>query len=239
MSRLVEQKAAAVSAARQEPAKIVHDVYSTGDQAALNSYYRDWAGAYDSDVVERMGYTAPSEAAEVLAEWLPGAGEAHVLDAGAGTGLVGEALKSLGFTRIDALDASQEMLDVAGSKGVYSRLIRAELGPDRLDLGDATYDGLICVGTFTFGHVKADAFDELLRILKPGGLFCFTHRTDVYADPSLGFERRQADLSADGAWELLFKSEARPYLPRVDPKIRYNTWLYRKASQPAANDALR
>lgn len=211
------------------PAQIVHDVYQAGSQQALNRYYESWAVDYDTDVIERMGYNAPNEAATVLATWVPDRG-LLVLDAGAGTGLAGEALSKLGFRHIDALDASPEMLDVAATKHVYQRLIRAELGPRRLELPNDLYDAIICVGTFTFGHVKADALDELHRILKPNGIFCFTHRTDVYADPAMGFGRQQDDMERAGLMHLLHRTEPAAYLPLVDPEIMYQIWVYRKAA---------
>ena len=43
---------------------------------------------------------------------------------------------------------------------------------DKIDLNkkiqeqDNSFDALMCVGTFTFGHVKPPALDEFLRITK-------------------------------------------------------------------------
>ena len=51
----------------------------------------------------------------------------RIIDAGAGTGLVGEALAKLGYTNMDALDISQEMLDEAEKKKVYTKFICAPL----------------------------------------------------------------------------------------------------------------
>ena len=48
-----------------------------------------------------------------------------IIDAGAGTGLAGEELFKLGYTNIDALDISQEMLNEAKKKNVYKKLICA------------------------------------------------------------------------------------------------------------------
>ena len=42
--------------------------------------------------------------------------EARIMDAGAGTELIGEELKNLGYGYIDALDISQEILNVAKEK---------------------------------------------------------------------------------------------------------------------------
>ena len=46
--------------------KIVQGVYSTGSQSVLNEYYRNWARNYDDDVMVRMGYKAPIQAAEAF-----------------------------------------------------------------------------------------------------------------------------------------------------------------------------
>ena len=57
------------------------------------------------------GWMAPREAAGYLARHLEER-DAPVLDAGAGTGLVGQALASHGFAHIEALDLSATMLEV-------------------------------------------------------------------------------------------------------------------------------
>ena len=51
----------------------------------------------------------------------------------------------------------------------------------------------MCVGTFTFGHVKSDALDEFVRITKPGGLICFTINEGIYEE--YGFDKKIKALS--------------------------------------------
>ena len=43
-----------------------------------------------------------------------------------------------------------------------------------INKNDNSYDAVMCVGTFTFGHVKPQALDEFIRITKNKGLICFT-----------------------------------------------------------------
>ena len=43
-------------------------------------------------------------------------------------------------------------------------------------------------GTFTHGHVGADAFDELLRITKPGGLFVLSINSKFFV--KAGFKEK-------------------------------------------------
>ena len=207
--------------------KIVSDVYATGGQSELNTYYQNWAHDYDNDVVDRMGYQVPREASEDFARIVTDK-TAKVLDVGAGTGLVGQHLKELGFRNVDALDASQQMLDVAQSKGIYRDFICSELGGSGIDVAPDTYDATICVGTYTFGHVKAKALSEVLDITKANGVMCFTQRLDFFENPETGFKAMMAQLEQTGRMSLIEKTNPRKYLPLMDPDIEYSTWIYRK-----------
>ena len=92
-----------------------------------------------------------------------------ILDVGAGTGLVGENLRGRGYTHIDALDISQEMLDVTKEKDIYSKLICAALGDEPVsEIATGEYDGLISSGAFTEGHIGPGRFREVVRQVKPG-----------------------------------------------------------------------
>ena len=60
------------------------------------------------------------------------------------------------------------MLEVARQKGIYRNLVEADLTRP-LDAADETYDGVVCAGVFTSGHVGPQGLDELLRVGKSGG----------------------------------------------------------------------
>jgi ubiquinone/menaquinone biosynthesis C-methylase UbiE len=154
--------------------------------------------------VGRFGYVAHRVSAETLDAALRNT-DAYVLDAGCGTGLVGEELARKGYRRMDALDYSREMLEEARQKAVYSRYIQADLNQP-LSIGDDRYDAVVCAGTFTYGHVKADAFEELVRITRPGGVVCFTIRDGAYED--YGYRPRMIRLEQKGAWELVGMQDA-------------------------------
>lgn len=151
-------------------------------------YYRDWAARYDRDFAAGMGYRSPHAVAAVFAAL---GGRGPVLDVGAGTGLVAEALARIGTGPVDAIDISAEMLAVAAGKGVYRQVIRADLTAV-LPIGNSVYSGLISAGTFTHGHVGPEAFEELLRVASPGALFAVTVHSAVYE--RMGFAQRFASL---------------------------------------------
>ena len=80
------------------------------------------------------------------------------------------------------------------------------------------YDSVMCVGTFTFGHVKPQALDEFVRITKKGGLICFTINEGIYKE--YGFDKKIDTLKKEGKWKELefFKSD---YIASKD----VNAWL--------------
>lgn len=174
-------------------------VYTAENHEELMDAYKDWATQYDDDTVGKFGYVAHAATGKALHRALDEP-RACVLDAGCGTGLVGEVLRGMGYKRLDALDYSQEMLDEAEKKGLYRRLLHADLSKP-LDIADNQYDAVACAGTFTYGHVGAEGFDELVRITRPEGIVCFTIRQGAYEDH--GYRRHMIDLERRDAWELL------------------------------------
>ena len=58
---------------------------------------------------------------------------AFTLDVAAGTSILGLELNKLGYTYIDALDMSQEMINRAKNKKVYTKLICAAVNDQRMN----------------------------------------------------------------------------------------------------------
>ena len=162
--------------------------YALGGKEETREFYKAWAETYDQTFAQDRGYRSPAEVARRFRAAADG--NEPVLDVGAGTGLIGAALDGV---EIDALDLSPEMLEVAGRKGVYRKLITADLtGP--LDIPDASYGGVVSSGTFTHGHVGPVCLPELIRITRPGALFVCTVIPAVY--DSAGFGSALAQLVA-------------------------------------------
>ena len=49
-------------------------------------------------------------------------------------------LTKLGFTNLDALDGSENMLKEARKKKIYKRMIQHLIGPDKIPIGDGKLD---------------------------------------------------------------------------------------------------
>lgn len=178
--------------------KPIHDrVLNATNKDELKAAYSEWAEQYDSDLVEELGYVAPVLAAKVLEKDLDDK-TAQILDAGCGTGLVGEVLAREGYRDIHGLDFSEHMLQQARQKDIYTALHQADL-TKRLDIDDNTYDAVISVGTFTCGHVGPQALNELVRITKPGGPICFTVRDTAWQDDN--YRKTVQAMESRGKWE--------------------------------------
>ena len=122
-----------------------------------------------------------------------GAKSARILDAGTGTGLVGECLVKAGYGNLVAMDLSKGTLDEAKSKNLYNEFRQMALG-GTLDFATDEFDAVIGVGVFTQGHAPASSFDELARITKPGGLIVFSLRVDMYETD--GFKEQQSGMES-------------------------------------------
>jgi SAM-dependent methyltransferase len=150
--------------------------------------------------------------------------QAHILDAGAGTGLVGECLVSAGYKDLAAMDLSKGMLDEAESKNLYNAFHQMALGGD-LDFKTDEFDAVISVGVFTQGHAPANSLDELARITKPGGLIVFSLRVDTY-EPA-GFKKQQTGMEEAGVWELAEMTDEFQPLPKGEPEVWHRIWAYK------------
>lgn len=152
-------------------------VYGAASQSEVAALYDRWAESYDAEMA-RAGYRHPSIGLALLARHLP-RGAAPVLDAGAGTGLLGEWLAILGWPEVEGLDISAGMLAVAARKGSYRALHQLALGGP-LPFADGHFAAVVCTGVFTTGHVGPEGLDELVRICRPGGVLVLTVKTTLW-----------------------------------------------------------
>ncbi len=174
------------------------DLNDAKNDNSLTKVYRDWAKKYDYDNDYVLGTVSQSKSVNLLSTRLKNK-TAKIIDVGCGTGLVGEKLKAKDFIYFDGIDISKDMLSIAKSRG-YRNLFLGSLNK-KLPLLDNAYDTAMCVGVFTHGHVSSDGFNELCRIVKPGGYVCFTINEGVFE--KYGFKEMITEFQLNKAWEVI------------------------------------
>ena len=172
------------------PNQFVSEAYSLESAADQVAFYRKWAEDYDRQMLDELGFVAPMMIARYLEEKLSDPSCA-IFDIGCGTGLTCVYFAERGYSHLDGIDLSPDMVRVAAERGIYRELLVGDV-TQALERDDASYDGVVSSGTFTHGHVGPEPLDEIFRILKPGGwLACTVHR-DIWQ--SMGFDARFAAL---------------------------------------------
>jgi predicted TPR repeat methyltransferase len=191
----------------------LHRAYHASDASETAQVYDDWAAEYEQHM-KNVGYTHPAMVAAMVARHVPPSDDA-VLDAGAGTGVLGEILCALGYANLYGLDASPGMLRVAELKKNYHQLSQQFLGQP-LDYADDRFALVASSGVFTQGHAPLDGLDELVRITRPGGHLVFSIARTYLDGP---FDDRRAQLEADGRWRFVAASERYNSAPLEDQLI--------------------
>ena len=179
--------------------------------------YDLWAQLYDSDVGSYEDYLVPREAAKVAQSKLES--DARIFDAGAGTGLVGQALVKAGFHQLVAVDYSARMLEVARSKEVYKEIHQCDLGQPT-SFQDSSFDAVITCGTTS--QMPSFSLREFVRVVRTGGHIIFA----VIKEPwqSCGYADIYTELNAQG--KIAIEERGAPFqmMPTTEPDFYCEIW---------------
>lgn len=206
----------------EESSTFLQKVYSANDNSQLKEAYDDWAENYDAHVTA-FGYKIPAVAAGLFGKYVTPE-TVQILDAGAGTGLMGSILDALGYRGQVGIDMSPGMLNKAKERDIYKDLHQMVLG-EKLKFPSDHFGACQSIGVFTAGHAPASAFDELVRVLRKGGHIIFSLLEEVYIPK--GYKDKFEALENDGKWQLLEKTKPFPGLPLEDPDLLHRVYVYR------------
>ena len=205
----------------QECENVIQWVYASKNEQELEERYDKWAATYEEELDRDFGWYGPIRAVESAVKYV--AKDARILDAGAGTGLVGELLAERGYTDIVAIDLSPGMLAEARKKKVYSELHQMTMG-ETLGFPTDAFDATITVGVLTVGHAPPHSLDEIVRVTRPGGCIIYTLRPDLYEGG--GFKEKHAELQSAGKWKLAEVGEPTQILPKGEPDVFHQVWVF-------------
>jgi SAM-dependent methyltransferase len=126
--------------------------------------YRDWLPSYESTVEDDMDLALLERIVSV-----PWATVRRAVDLGCGTGRTAAWLRVKGVSRIDGVDVTPEMLDVARTRALHERLIESDVRSTGLD--GAAYDLVVCCLVDEHLPEVATLYREARRLLVDRGRF--------------------------------------------------------------------
>lgn len=119
----------------------------------------------------------------------PQIGTDTLADICCGPGIVAASfIKTIGCKDLLAVDISEKMLDVlpqhVDSRKTRVTIQHADVAHHALNAGNATVNIAVCSKSTIYLPCLKNLFSEVARILKPGGLFCFSALTHEH--PTMG-----------------------------------------------------
>ena len=197
----------------------LNDVYDGGTNDS-RELYASWASTYDNEV-QKNGYVTPERVAKALKDIVTNQSEV-ILDYGCGTGLSGFALQAVGFTNIDGLDVSQEMVTLAEKKSIYQKL--SVFDPSsKIPVHADQYKIITAIGVIGAGAAPLEVFDNLFSLLPPSGLFAFSFNDHTLSDAN--YEGKVNQCLSSGQAIILHKSYGN-HLPKAN--LKSNIYILKK-----------
>jgi predicted TPR repeat methyltransferase len=132
----------------------------------LAQLYDALAPEYDIQMAE-LGYNLPDLAIEAFVRRCEDP-PSRVLDAGAGTGILGSLLAKHGITCTVGVDFSAGMLAVAHRRRTYRSLVQADL--QHPPFAALSMEAIFCIGVLDHVGPTPRILAGLVRLLRPGGM---------------------------------------------------------------------
>ena len=163
--------------------------------AHIAALYDQYAPSFEIDLLGTLAYRGP----EILLDALVRGGlnaPRDVLDLGCGTGLMGAAIRSRA-RRLDGIDLSPRMVEIARHRAVYDDLTVGDL-VDCIKARPGRYDLLVAADVLIHLGDLAPLMAAAAAALRPGGGFAFTvergERNDFALSPTGRYTHGEAYL---------------------------------------------
>lgn len=186
-----------------------HLVGSSGDRRKIRLHDYDEIykiqGLYEQIFYERLKCQSPNKVTEILkaaiAQEEGNFTELRVLDLGAGNGIMGEALKKYGVSRLVGVDIIPEAQEASerDRPGLYDAYYIADFcnltDEQREEIGSWQFDCMTTVAALGFDDIPTKAFVEAFNITKSKGWIAFNIK-ETFLDNSdeTGFSKTIREL---------------------------------------------
>jgi predicted TPR repeat methyltransferase len=151
--------------------------------AFVRGLFDQYAPRFDRALTEGLDYDAPAILRALVDRVAPlTAPVAEAIDLGCGTGLAARAFRPLA-RRWTGIDLSPAMLDRAAERGVYDRLIVADLVPALDERPPASVGLAVAADVLMYLGDLDPLFQALARAMVPGGLVAATTEAGPDAPP--------------------------------------------------------
>jgi len=188
--------------------------------------YQNFAEVYDR--MMDTGYKTPEILSRMCMEQLNNnSSQIALLDIASGTGRLAHALRTLGYKGIiDGIEASSKMIEECIKKNnIYREVKEHFLSEDQpMPYSDDTYDIVICAGALCMGHIPYQCIRDMIRVLKPGGIFLFNVSRLV-------FDKNNVAIPAIQEFMNQMMSENRCKLVQESSELAYENPLYKMAEK--------
>lgn len=173
----------------------------------------DRPGLYEQLFYRRLKCSSPKKVADILGEALVAnrveMSELRVLDLGAGNGMFGEQLQSVGIARVVGVDICAEAMAACqrDRPGIYDEYFVADFcdldKQTREELEAWRFDCLSCVAALGFGDIPARAFANAFNMIAPSGWVAFNIKDSFLLESDTsGFSRLIKSLLLSDALEI-------------------------------------
>lgn len=133
----------------------------------MSELFDDWPEPYERWFQTPIGVVVKAVELDLVLKLLDPRAAEHILDAGCGSGIFTTPIVDRG-SRITGLDLSLPMLERARSRLPDQSFVAADMSA--LPFTDAAFDKVVSVTALEFIENGKQAFAELFRVARPGGI---------------------------------------------------------------------
>lgn len=170
-------------------------------QVIVDSF--DIISSFYDEFISFLGYQTPGKIVQALNQLAPlkqCTEDMTLLDAGTGTGLLGELIRNMGFKgRLMGVDISPKSIQYLQQyrTGIYNEVQVGDLTV-LSHIKDNVADMVASAGVL--GLAPKESLDELLRVIKPGGLLIYSFSKDRF-DIDCSWREKHEDFFMQGIWQ--------------------------------------